>query len=392
MKSPQELAAKLVQQWSSADWRERQLLSGSSAWPLVLPIGQPSTQIFMNYATQLRSHLQLWRSVQQQGLGTVQWQERSYRGSNDSLAVPTHWQLALPSEWLAAVLQFKPAGHVQVKADYNRLCAIITAVEHPEFQRLLVRRLVQWQNVAVDDVITAARLALQLEPGCAQGKPLRALAVDGNDSKFFERHAGLLTALLDERFAKEASHQGLTTFLGAQAQDDHWLLIAPLAKGLLPFARLRVSSSELRTTPLPARRILLVENERSLHQLPQPLDDTIAILGAGLNLGWLDAPWLQDRSVAYWGDLDTWGLAMLATARSHLPHLQAILMDQATFDAHPHLAVVEPVHATGSLFNEPADVALDAHLRTLEKGRIEQEFLPNPQVHKAVRDWASSTS
>ena len=216
--------------------------------------------------------------------------------------------------------------------------------------------------------------------------------MDGNDSKFFERHAGLLTALLDERFAKEASHQGLTTFLGAQAQDDHWLLIAPLTKGLLPFARIRISSSELRTTPLPARRILLVENERSLHQLPQPLDDTIAILGAGLNLGWLDAPWLQDRSVAYWGDLDTWGLAMLATARNHLPHLQTILMDQATFDAHPHLAVVEPVHAAGSLFNKPADATLDTHFRTLEKGRIEQEFLPIPQVHKAVQDWASSTS
>ena len=64
--------------------------------------------------------------------------------------------------------------------------------------------------------------------------------------------------------------------------------------------------------------------------------DTIAVLGAGLNLGWLAAPWLRGRSVAYWGDLDTWSLHMLASARGHLPHLQALLMDRATFDTHQH--------------------------------------------------------
>ncbi len=55
------------------------------------------------------------------------------------------------------------------------------------------------------------------------------------------------------------------------------------------------------------------------------------MLGAGLNLGWLAAPWLQERTVAYWGDLDTWGLHMLAIARGHVPHLHALLMDRATF-------------------------------------------------------------
>ena len=46
MKSPQTLAAKLVQQWHSADWRERQLLGTAAAWPLALPIGQPDTAVF----------------------------------------------------------------------------------------------------------------------------------------------------------------------------------------------------------------------------------------------------------------------------------------------------------------------------------------------------------
>ena len=389
MKSPQVLAAKLAQQWHSADWRERQLLGGGTAWPLTLPIGQPDTAVFLNDAAALRSHLQQWRAVEQDGLGHVQWQERRYRGSSDAIAVPTHWQLAKPSQCIAAIRHFKVLGHAQVHSDYARLSTLIAGVERPGFQRLLVRRLVQWRDVPVDAVMAAAHMALQLEPGCAQGKPLRALAVQGNDTKFFERHASLLTALLDERFDGEASRQGLVGFLGALPEDDHWLLIAPLAPGLLPFAQMRVRASELLTTPLPDSRILLVENERCLHQLPQPVAHTIAVLGAGLNLGWLAAPWLQGRRVAYWGDLDTWGLHMLATARHHLPHLQALLMDAATFSAHQHLAVAEPVHATDSAYGTlaPDEATLCVHLRTQQKGRLEQEFVPTNAVHRAVRAW-----
>lgn len=387
MKSPQALAAKLAQQWHSADWRERQLLGGAAAWPMTLAMGPPGSAVFLNDAAALRSHLQQWRAVEHQGLGRVQWQERRYRGSSDAIAVPTHWQLAKPSQCVAAIVHFKAPGHAQVKSDYARLSTLIAAVEHPGFQRLLVRRLVQWRDTSADAVIAAARIALRLEPGCAQGKPLRALAVQGNDSKFFERHASLLTALLDERFDGEASRQGLVGFLGALPEDDHWLLIAPLAPGLLPFARQRVRASELRTTPLPARHILLVENESCLHQLPQPLADTIAVLGAGLNLGWLDAPWLRERHVAYWGDLDTWGLHMLATARGHLSLLRPLLMDRACFDAHAAHAVAEPAPAPPPETLLPDEMALDAHLRTLARGRLEQEFLPADLVARALRDW-----
>ena len=142
-------------------------------------------------------------------------------------------------------------------------------------------------------------------------------------------------------------------------------------------------------TPLPASRILLVENERCLHQLPQPLAGTIAILGAGLNLGWLTAPWLQTRDVAYWGDLDTWGLQMLASARGHLPQLHALLMDRATFDAHADRAVAEPVHAVVSPGLLPEEAALDAYLRGLPQGRLEQEFLPAPLVAHTITQWAT---
>ncbi len=391
MKSPTECAKQLVRHWQSADWRERQLLGGAAAWPLVVPVGRPGAQVFLGDTALLRTHLQKWRDVDRQHLGRVHWEDTRYRGSSGDIAVPTHWELAKPSEAIAAISACKVAGHAQIRADYQRLSTLIAAVEHPGFRRLLVRRLVQWRDTPADAVIAAAHAALRLEPGCAQGKPLRALALAGNDSKFLERHAGLVTALLDERFGGDASRHGLAGFLGAAGEDEHWLLVAPLGPGLLPFTRLRVPASELQAQALPSRRILIVENERSLYQLPQPLDSTIAILGAGLNLGWLAARWLQDREVAYWGDLDTWGLQMLRTARRHLPHLQPLLMERATFDTHQDLAVPEPVPAMAC--EDPTvqheDATLDAYLRTLPKGRLEQEFLPLHVVHDAVRTWAS---
>ncbi|MBY0409810.1 MAG: hypothetical protein K2Q97_06700 [Burkholderiaceae bacterium] len=397
MKSPQALAAKLAQQWQRADWRERQLLGGAAAWPLTLPIGQPDAAVFMADAAALRSHLQQWRSVEALGMGSVQWQDRRYRGSSDAIAVPTHWQLARPSQYLAAMSHFKAPGHAQIKADYARLGALIAAVEHGGFQRLLVRRLVQWRETPTEAVITATRVALELAPGCAAGKPLRALAVAGNDTKFFERHDSLLKALLDERFEGKASRQGLASFLGASPEGEHWVLVAPLADGLLPFRRQRVTTTELHTTALPVRRILLVENERSLHQLHQlshPLPDTIAVLGSGLNLTWLAAPWLQKCDVAYWGDLDTWGLAMLGTARRHLPQLHAMLMDRATFDAHAHLAVNEPVQCEGLPMDAltPQEGALAGHLRGLPLGRLEQEFLGGQAVTAAVAEWVDGAT
>ncbi len=132
-----------------------------------------------------------------------------------------------------------------------------------------------------------------------------------------------------------------------------------------------------------------MENERSLYQLP-PLADTVAILGGGLNLSWMQGHWLADKRIAYWGDIDTWGLTMLALARSHQPTLTPLLMDRATFDVcSEKCAVAEPVTA-GSL--PPSRLseeegALYRHLLQLEKGRLEQEFIAETVVKMAVCRW-----
>lgn len=378
MKSPEDIAAQLARQWRNADKREALLLD-ALAWPVRIAIGKPAPSTFERHTAQVREHKERWQAV---GVGRVLWESVQFRSAAEPIQLPSHWELSSPEEWVLA------SGDDEVRLEQQRLYVFLHRTD-PCFHALLIRRRSLWRERSDDEVVLATRLALELEPGIAKGTPLRSLGLAGIDSKFIERNAGLVTALLDLRFGGQASEQGLASFLDAADEGEHWLLIAPLAPGLLPFAQQRVRARELLNAPLPAGRILIVENERCLHLLPK-LPDTIAILGAGLDLAWLRADWLRQRCLAYWGDMDTWGLAMLARARCLQPQLQVFLMDRELFDRHvAALAVAEPITAGKE---PPEGLTSDEqvfyrHLCALPKGRIEQEFLPSQTVALALSQW-----
>ena len=131
----------------------------------------------------------------------------------------------------------------------------------------------------------------------------------------------------------------------------------------------------LTTGPPPAGRILLVENESYLHQLPQPLTDTIAIPGAGLDPGWRAAPWLREREVAYWCDL---GHAH-ASHRARPPATPACVAD----GQHKVRRACRPGGGEAGARSDGCcrrQAVLFQHLRTLQKGRVEQKFLPTPAL------------
>lgn len=378
MKSPDEIARTLARQWHNADWREKRLID-QGGWPLEFSIGRPLPSLLTHQTAQVREHIARWRAVV---VGRVEWEDVSFRSAAEPVSLPLKWWISSPEEWA------KGSDDELVRLELFRLRYLLDHVDSI-FHSLLVRQRGLWRNRESDDVVLAAKLALKLEPGIAAGAPLRSIALAGIDSKFIERNEGVLTALLDVRFGGQVSELGLTGFLDAADESDHWLLVAPLTQDLLPFSQQRIRARELRETPLPAGRILLVENERCLYRLPK-LTDAIAVLGSGLDLAWLQADWLNQRRLGYWGDMDTWGLRMLARARILKPHLEPLLMNKVLFEQQAAtLAVREPTVA-GS---DPPE-GLTSHERIFyeyllgqEKGRIEQEFLPLQMVEKALSDW-----
>lgn len=378
LKSPDQLATLLIRQWHSADQRENYLLNPQT-WPMEIPIGRPSPALFTHQVSRVREHIARWRTVT---VGEVQWQDTAFRSAAEPVSLPLHWQLSSPEEWAQA------SGDAQVQQELQRLRYLLDHVD-PRFHALLVRQRGRWRERSDEEVVQATALAVELEPGIAAGRPLRGLALAGIDSKFIERNRGLVTALLDIRFEGQASQLGLTSFLDVADEGNHWLLVVPMARGLLPFAQQRVRARELMDTPLSAGHILLIENDRCLHLLP-PLPDTIAVLGSGLDLAWLRADWLRQRHLGYWGDMDTWGLHMLACARSRQPHLQPLLMERALFDRHaPTLAVPEPITAGPKPPDGLTDHEKDLyrHLLGSSNGRLEQEFLPLDTVASALSGW-----
>ena len=285
------------------------------------------------------------------------------------------------NEWIDA------ANNQSVRNEYDTL-AFFTAQTDCMFHSLLIRNRSLWRKKDKNQVVQATRLAMTLEPGYADGKPLRLLPTQGIDTKFFERHTQLVTALLDVRYDGEVSKIGLETFLGALTNSDHWLLVMDLDNTLLPFQKQRVRSSELRTIGLPCDRLLIVENESCQHQIPL-LPHTIAVLGTGFDLGWTDGHWLQHKQVGYWGDIDTWGLHLLATARNKIKHLDALLMTNDIYNRYVSMAVPEPVTAGSQIpngLNENEQLLYSRLLKTLN-GRLEQEFLPEPVIRDAILAW-----
>ncbi|MDH0184113.1 Wadjet anti-phage system protein JetD domain-containing protein [Stutzerimonas stutzeri] len=380
MKSPTEISRSLARQWQRSSVRLERLLNPAS-WPQSLSIGKPSARLFTDNIQSVLQHVENWRSV---NVGTVDWEPVSYRAGLAPISLPMRWHLRSPSEWIAATND--PA----VSQEYAQLEYLVEQVDSA-FHALLVAQRGLWLTKSPEEVVATAQLATRLSPGCARGRPLRLLAEHGVDTKFFERNASLLTKLLDERFEGAASEQGLTTFLDAFEENSHWVLVVPLQPELLPFKRFRLTTSELAETPLPGSRLLVVENEQCVHLLPETLPGTLAVLGAGLDLQWLASANLAGKQIAYWGDMDTWGLLMLARARLHQPAVEALLMEQELFEQHsPGNAVVEPAKARESappgLLADEADFY--RYLLVQERGRLEQEYLPKVQVERAIEQWA----
>lgn len=378
MKSPAELKFFFRRQWEVAAKREVCFFGGADAWPIVASIGRPKPKIMASDLGAVKRHVDEWRRV---NIGEVVWDVISYRSTLDPVEMPRYWNIRNPTEWVAA------CDDRSIRAEFESISLFFGETD-TRFHSVLVNKRSLWRDKSIAEILQATRLALVLEPLCADNKPLRTLSLEGIDTKFFERNSRLITALLDVRFDGEVSRIGLEPFLGAISDGDHWLLVTDLDGSLLPFRKQRIRSSELKDTPLPGKRILIVENESCQHHLSH-VPETVAVLGAGFDLEWTGGHWLQSKQIGYWGDIDTWGLQFLATARRSLPHIDALMMTLEIFEQNLGVSVREPIVAGIDVPAGLNDIEQLLYKRLLSepRGRVEQEFLPAIVVHEAIQRW-----
>jgi hypothetical protein len=242
-----------------------------------------------------------------------------------------------------------------------------------------------------DETVRLAALLPQLRQGMGKGGFLRRLPLMGVDTKFLEDRLDLVLRLVN-------ANEGLE--LGNGAELLEWLdcRLPPrgdvLCLALCPelrahygnVGRIKVGVEDFMAAAPPARAVLVVENVQCADAIPD-MDGTLAVLGLGKNLVPLEAPWLADVRVGYWGDLDTHGLGMLADARTKRPGLEAVMMDAETYDAFPDLRADEPTRFPMPPAGlTPAERELFRRLEGPD-ARLEQERLSRDHVRRRLLAW-----
>ncbi|MDO5512435.1 Wadjet anti-phage system protein JetD domain-containing protein [Corynebacterium sp.] len=213
----------------------------------------------------------------------------------------------------------------------------------------------------------------------------RAVAVEGVDTKWLERHRSLVETLL-------AAIRGV---VGRDALG----LLAPPARVRMRFhpgegpgglCDVEVPVEELSAVP-PPHVILMVENLSSFLALPT-WPGVVLVWGGGYWAVTLVAhPWFRSARLVYWGDLDADGFAILSGVRGAHGDVTSVLMDVDTvrrwarfgvpdrkfqIRAYPGLTAIEgdavdELIMAGQLRIEQERIRFDVAVETIE-GAVER--------------------
>ncbi|MBM1144511.1 hypothetical protein GN155_012065 [Alcanivorax sp. ZXX171] len=332
--SPADLRAQLEKYWPRGDIL-RARLDDEPLFPLTLRLHKPGARDLTERFAEVADWVRTLRegAKEKKGFGyTVHWRQRRHRvqGANDlpdAITVDTE-EDAL--RWL---------GRRDDAALFSRL-ADSTLKRFPELRNWLRQRPLRAleQASAWGDILTVLAW-FQAHP--RPGVYLRELDIPGIHTKFIETHRGLLTELLDAVLPAgviDTSATGVRGFNRRYGLRDKPALIRfrllddRLAiNGLTDLA---VPVDQLAQLDPGADTVFITENEINGLAFP-PFSNALVIFGLGYRVEALrHFPWLADRRIYYWGDIDTHGFAILHRFRQAFPQARSLLMDRATLDAH----------------------------------------------------------
>lgn len=190
---------------------------------------------------------------------------------------------------------------------------------------------------------------------------LRQIDVPGVDTKFVEGHRAILAELLDRRLPDERIDRVVprSDFTGRYGfrKKPSYVRVRHLGADALPggYKEVALPVAELAANPLPISTVYVVENEVTYLAFPA-VEDAVVFLGEGYAASRLQPlRWLEQRTVVYWGDIDTHGFRILDRLRSHFPQTRSMLMDRTTLLAHETQWVTEPSPIRDPLIRLTAD-------------------------------------
>jgi hypothetical protein len=375
---PADIRTAIRKKWDSGALLTR-FAAGQDWAPLSIPIRGPSARQIGEHLAEVRQWAAEWAAAAGGPL-RVEYKQVGGRDFGTNSIPGRAWLDGYEDIWAL----------LQVGAEVRRLTGLITAARGTRLVPWLTCHPMRALRLA-DDWDRLLATVRWIEQHQAPGMYLRQIDAPGVDTKFIERHKGVLAELLDAQLDPPRVAAGVSDFAGR-----YGFLRRPgyvrfrLAGRFRGFSELSVRADEFTAPPEGITRAYILENEITYLSFPVP-SAAIVILGGGYAVPVLELlGWLVGLDVVYWGDIDTHGFAILNRLRHHLPQARSMLMDRVTLLGHRDRWVTEPSPTAVTLDRlDPAESDLYADLISgsyAPSVRLEQERISFSAIEKALAD------
>lgn len=320
----------------------------------------------------------------------IQWREVNHRVVGPQRLPTSIWVDSL-EEAIALIGKEGEAQHFKVLLELTRQRQplLVDWLRGQPLQAIALER--HWAGLL--DVVTW--MAEHPRPGIY----LRQVDIPGIRSKFIEGHKAVLSELFDQVLPEQAiarQYKGVTQFSVRYGFLDKptgiRFRVLDERLGVMPGPTLpdvTLDSASFAQLNIAVRRIFVTENETNFLAFPR-VPGSIVVFGKGY--GWEalgQASWLSSCMIYYWGDIDTHGFAILDQLRRRFGHVESLLMDRSTLDAHAQFWGQEDrqvVHDLPYLTSEERSVFNELRDNRLGGGvRLEQEHVGYRCLMAALR-------
>lgn len=334
MKLPDDVRQILARRFQS---KHREWLLGEfgeSQWPMEITLGVPTEQAALRQVEGVRAWATAWQHWQ--GVGTLSWCERRWKALGVQ-RLPDKLVLQGPEEvamWIGEATRWE-----RVQSRYQTLIA---------HWPLLAQQLQRYFDVLADysdaDFRRLAEMLQWISRNPNSNLYPRQIPVAGADSKWLESRKALIADLVatlqgdptgDRNFFRRCGLRPPPQLMRVRVLDSE------LRACLGGLGDISAPHEEVASIGIQPTHVFIVENL----QTGLAFDDlagTVVIMRMGYAVDVLGRlPWLHQAQCIYWGDIDTHGFAILSRARTYLPSLKTVLMDEPTLMSHRDLWVEE---------------------------------------------------
>ena len=334
LKLPEDVRLILVRRFQS---KHREWLIGNigeGQWPLEIPLGIPTERAALKQVEGVSVWVNAWQDWQ--GVGTLSWRERRWKTLSVQ-RLPEKLVLQGPEE--VALWVGQSARWERAQSRYQVLTARWPA---------LARQLPRYFDVLADysdadfHQLIAMLDWISLNP--RSNLYPRQIPVAGVDSKWLDARKGLISDLIATLQGDQTSDRDFFRRCGLRAMPQlmRMRVLDPYLRACLGgLGDISAPCQEVARIGIRPKHVFVVENLQTGLAFDD-LPGAVVIMRLGYAVDVLgQISWLQQAKCIYWGDIDTHGFAILNRARTYIPDLTAVLMDESTLMSHRDLWVEE---------------------------------------------------